>query len=158
MTEKEIYIKGMESELPLTLKVLRAIPAGQESFKPHERSQTAKQIVETLVGEVGAMKGFLNGEENVFKRPDFSTMEQAIKMYEESFSDLMNTVKAAADEEFQKPTAGMMGKFFPLRIDAMRAFANDTIHHRGQLSVYIRLAGGKVPAIYGPSADENPFQ
>lgn len=66
MTEKLVFIKNMEAELPITVKVMRAIPKGLPDFKPHVRSQTAKQIVQTMIAEVLGMKSMLNGEENVF--------------------------------------------------------------------------------------------
>jgi uncharacterized damage-inducible protein DinB len=157
MTEKELFVKAMQRELPTTLKVLRAIPSGQKDFKPHERSQTAQQIIQTMIAEVNGMQNIVKGLENVFTPVETSSLENAIEMYEKSFADTLQTIKAASEEELEKPLEGMMGKFFPRRLDGLWTFANDTIHHRGQLSVYIRLAGGKVPSIYGPSADDNPF-
>jgi uncharacterized damage-inducible protein DinB len=148
----------MEAELPTTVKVMKAFPAEKPDFTPHERSQTAKRIIQTMIAEVVAMKKMLNGEEHAFNVVETSSLPEAIQTYEKAFADTLQAIKDAPEEELDKPMAGMMGKFFPRRIDGMWAFANDTIHHRGQLSVYIRLAGGKVPAIYGPSADENPFQ
>ncbi len=158
MSEREILLKHMEMELPITLKVFRAIPQEQAAFTPHERSQTAQKIVETMISEVDGIANILRGEENVFTPLAMASLEEGIAQYEISFNACRSYLANLSDTATEEPTVGMFAKFFPRRIDGAWMFFKDSIHHRGQLSVYIRLAGGKVPSIYGPSADDNPFQ
>lgn len=158
MTQKQLFIKHMESEFPITLKVIKAFPPDQPEFKPHERSNSAKQLVQTMIGEISGIMKMLHGDEQVFDRVEVSSMEEAAKMYEQEYAKSLEFVKNVPDEDLEKPLEGMMAKFFGSRMDGAWMFLKDSIHHRGQLSVYVRMAGGKVPAIYGPSADENPFQ
>lgn len=158
MSERELLLKHMEMELPITIKVFRAIPADQADFTPHERSQTAKKIVETMISEVDGIANILRGEEQVFKPVAVASLEAAVSAYEASFNACHEYLAELSDSASEEATVGMFAQFFPRRIDGAWMFFKDSIHHRGQLSVYIRLAGGKVPSIYGPSADDNPFQ
>ena len=147
----------MESEFPITLKVIKAIPNDQGDYKPHERSQSAKEIVQTIISETTAIVNALAGNENIFTPISIPSLDAAVQMYQEECSKTLEFVKQTSETDLQKPLEGMMGNFFPRRIDGAWMFLDDSIHHRGQLSVYIRMSGGKVPSIYGPSADENPF-
>jgi uncharacterized damage-inducible protein DinB len=158
MTEKEIFIKRMENEFPITIKVIKAFPADKADFKPHERSQSAKQVIQTMISEIKGMINMLHGDEKVFYPVEVPSLEEAINMYEKEYAHSLQFIKDTPDSDLEKPLEGMMGKFFARRVDGAWMFLNDSIHHRGQLSVYIRMAGGKVPSIYGPSADENPFK
>ncbi|MDQ3018594.1 MAG: DinB family protein, partial [bacterium] len=144
MTEKDILIKSIEHEFPITLKVIKAFPADKDDYRPHERSQTAKQIVETIVAELQAIQKMLQGEENLFVPLETASIAEAISRYEQTYTETLAFLKSTSLDEFEKPINGMMGQFFPSRMAGVWTFANDTIHHRGQLSVYIRLAGGKV--------------
>lgn len=157
MTEKELLIKRIETEFPVTINVIKAIPSDKADFKPHERSQTAKEIIQTMISEIKGIVNVLRGDEKVFNHIEVSSLEEAINLYEKEYTNSIQFVKNVSDVDLEKPLDGMMGKFFSRRMDCVWMFLNDSIHHRGQLSVYIRMAGGKVPSIYGPSADENPF-
>lgn len=158
MSERELLLKQMEMELPITLKVIRAIPQDKADYTPHERSQTAKKIVETMISEVDGIANILRGEEQVFQPVEVASLEEAVSAYETSFNACHEYLAGLSDNASEEPTVGMFASFFPRRIDGAWMFFKDSIHHRGQLSVYIRLAGGKVPSMYGPSADDNPFQ
>jgi len=90
-----------------------------------------------------------------------SSREQALQMLEESVAKTRAAIASASDAELSKDwSLEAKGKtFFTLpRIFALRGFMlHHLIHHRGQLSVYLRLNDVPVPMIYGPSADESPF-
>jgi uncharacterized damage-inducible protein DinB len=159
MTEKEMFLQSWEREFQTTLKVLKAYPTNKLDFKPHERSRSAKELAwtftieeEAMVG--GAVKGQMDFE-NLPKPP--ATFPEIIKAYENSHRQMVEKVKKLSDDEFNKLMKFPTGpnKLSDLRkADVLWAGVMDTIHHRGQFSVYLRMAGGKVPAIYGPSADE----
>jgi len=152
--------KGVyERELPTTLKVLRAFPAEKSSYKPHERSNTAHQLGWTFVIEnnmsLAALKGPLKLGAGAPKAPP--TFEEIVETYEKSARELMTTLDATPEsrmnEKIQFFTGPKtLGEYSV--IDFLWFMLLDCIHHRGQLSVYLRPVGGKVPAIYGPSGDE----
>jgi uncharacterized damage-inducible protein DinB len=156
---KEQYKATYERELPITKKVLRAYPADKGHYKPHEGNNTALQIAWTFVVEnsiaMAALKGPLNLGGGFPPAP--AKFEDVIIAYDKSSKELIDAVMATADsrlaEKINFPTGkNQMGEM-PV-IDFLWFMLMDSIHHRGQLSVYIRPAGGKVPSIYGPSGDE----
>jgi uncharacterized damage-inducible protein DinB len=159
MSEREMLLGMWEREFPTTMKVLRAYPAGKGDFKPHERSKSAKElawtfVVEEQVGIAGALAGSID-----FSKvpPPPATLAEAIGAFEKSHRELVAKFKAASDATLSKPIKFPVGpnKVADLRtMDVIWGMVMDSIHHRGQLSVYVRMAGGKVPSIYGPSADE----
>ncbi len=159
MTEKEQFIQNWEREFQTTLKVLRAYPHDKLELKPHERSRSARELAWTLAVEEsaligGAIKG--NIDLSAWPQPP-STLPEMITTYERNHKELVEKLKHLSDREFQNilkfPVAP--GKMADLRCaDICHMLLMDSIHHRGQFSVYLRMAGGKVPSIYGPSADE----
>jgi uncharacterized damage-inducible protein DinB len=159
MTEKEMFLQAWEREFQTTLKVLKAYPANKLDFKPHERSRSAKELAwnfaseeQALIG--GALKGQIDFQ-NLPKSP--ATFPEIIRAYETSHKELVEKVKRLNEDEFNKLIKFNTGpkKVSDLRkADIFWTGVQDTIHHRGQFSVYLRMAGGKVPSIYGPSADE----
>jgi uncharacterized damage-inducible protein DinB len=159
MTEKDMLLASLEREFATTLKVLKAYPAGKPDFKPHERSKSAKDlawtfVVEQEVGVSGALAGAVDFSKTTAAP---ATMQDVIARYERGHQDTVAKIKQASDGTLNGAVKFPVGpgKMADLRaMDVMWMMLNDQIHHRGQFSVYLRLAGGKVPSIYGPSADE----
>lgn len=156
---KEQYRTTYERELPITKRVLRAYPADKGSYKPHEKNNTALQIAWTFVVEnnivMAALKGPLKFEGGFPPPP--AKFEEVVAAYDKSSKALLEAVMATPDSRLNEKLAFPSG---PKQMDEMPVIdflwfmLMDSIHHRGQLSVYIRPAGGKVPSIYGPSGDE----
>ena len=158
-TEKDMYLQTFQRECETTLKVLKALPATQGDFKPHERSRTAKELAWNFVLEQGlaemALKGRVDFSQPMPKPP--AAYADAVAAFEKSYQETIARVKHAGDTELNRTVQfpvgpGQMGDF--RGIDILWTALMDQIHHRGQFSVYLRLAGGKVPSIYGPTADE----
>ena len=158
-SRKDQYLEVFLREHATTMKVLRALPAGQSSFAPHPRSMTALRLVSTLAGEQGIVRAALEG--TLKMPPEFSppppTWDDAIASYERGVQSVVVAVRAVSDARFDATVPFFVG---PGRIgnvpvgELLWLMLMDLIHHRGQFSVYVRMAGGKVPSIYGPSADE----
>jgi uncharacterized damage-inducible protein DinB len=159
-TPKQMFLDTFVQEHATTMKVLRAFPPAQSEFKPHERSQSARTLAWTFVIEqaliTGAMKNNLELGGGFPKAPENFT--GIIDQFDSEFATLVDLIKKTPDAHFNNGTT----KFYA-GPGKMADFPNpgfcwfvlcDQIHHRGQLSVYVRMAGGKVPSIYGPSADE----
>jgi uncharacterized damage-inducible protein DinB len=153
------YLDVFKREFPTTLKVMKAYPSGQDSFKPHERSYSACQLVHSFTAENGLATQAIRGELKM--PPDFppapATCAEAVANYERGARQLIAAVEKMPESRFSETVTffigpGQMGQV-PVG-ELLWIMLMDSIHHRGQLSVYIRMAGGKVPSIYGPSADE----
>jgi len=159
MSEKETFIQTWEREFSTTMRVLKAYPADKLDLKPHERSRTARDLAWNFAAEEKLLiEGSLTGTfdfANYPKPP--GTLQEIISAYEKNHKDAMEKVKKISDDDLNKPVKFMtapkqMGDV--RRGDLLWMAVMDTVHHRGQFSVYLRMAGGKVPSIYGPSADE----
>lgn len=154
-----MFIGVWEREFPTTLKVLKAFPADKGDYKPHERSRSAKEMAWTFVTEEQAIGAALDGAIDFTKMPPApATLAEAIAAFEVSHKELVAKVKAASDDAFSKNTIQFYvapKQMGPVKVSEIAwMMLMDSIHHRGQFSVYLRMAGGKVPSIYGPSADE----
>ena len=157
MTNREFYLQRREAEFPVFMSVLNALPPDQLSYRPHERSPSAEQIVWTLARElkacIGAAKDGKAEMENIPPPP----LAEMLAMYERWSKQLIDVVSKVDDEGWDRKAQGVyQGKVVmeqPLGI-FLWFILFDAIHHRGQLAAYLRPMGGKVPSIYGPSADE----
>lgn len=159
MLTKQEFETHLKWELPVLTKVIAAIPADNFDYRPHQKSRSAKELVRSLIGEIYMTKAFLLGQsvttENAgsfFEGIDPQTLDEAVKAMEHANAEFILELEKATDESMKAQV-----RFFHRDTTADDAIFNmmlDIIHHRGQLSVYVRLAGGKVPSIYGPSADE----
>ena len=162
MSQKEQLLKSWQRETPITLKLLKAYPEDRAEFRPHEKSQRAIQLSWAFViGQITCQR-LLDG---TFKfPPEFPTapkrLNELITVFETEHANHMEKLQRAEDSDLIQtvklidPYAGP-GQWKDLTKSYFMWFLLcDHIHHRGQLSVYQRLAGGKVPSIYGPSADE----
>ncbi len=156
MITKEILLKLFKKEFATTLKVMRAFPDNKLDFIPHERSQTAKRLMSTFIFEMFLLKMYAFEKEidrAVFKTYAPENLGTIIVDFERESSEVITGLKNI-DEETLKKTIEFAGKNF-IADEFMLMMLFDQIHHRGQMSVYIRMAGGKVPSIYGPSADDS---
>ena len=155
---KRAFLERFRRELPTTLAVMRAFPSDQPEFRPHERSSTAMRLIHTFAFE---NYGLLEGTKGDLKiPPDFppppASLNEAIDAYERGAKKAIAAIEALPDSRFSETINFYTGPGKMGRIPVAEFFWNmllDSIHHRGQLSVYVRLAGGKVPSIYGPTAD-----
>jgi uncharacterized damage-inducible protein DinB len=141
-------------EFATTMKVLRAYPEDHLDMKPAEKSRTARELVVTLIREEYVCKGAMRGD---LRRADFPEsvpqgLGDMLEMLDQIHNEVQATLAQAGDQELNR-IIDFYG--YQIRaIDALWAELHDQIHHRGQFSVYLRLAGAKVPSIYGPTADE----
>jgi uncharacterized damage-inducible protein DinB len=157
MTNREFYLQRMKAELPAFLKVLKALPKDKLDYKPHERSPSAEQIAWMLTSEHKACVDAVTqgqAEWNILPAPP---LEEMIEKFETSVSEIIQKVSQIDDAAWEK----QVQFFYEGKVVSERPAGEflwfilfDAIHHRGQLSTYLRPMGGKVPSIYGPSADD----
>jgi len=154
----------IEQEAKTTLRVLERIPENKLTWKPHAKSFSLGQLALHLADGQGNIAEMLSAD--VFELPVFSQPEA--KSHKEVLDALPRST-AKAKEILGKMDDGRMMSAWTLtkngkvlmsapRAGIIRAILlNHMYHHRGQLSVYLRLLEVPLPSIYGPSADENPF-
>jgi hypothetical protein len=158
-TPKARFLDAYEKELATTRRLLNEMPADKSDFRPHERSNTAFALGWTFVVEANLLRKGLKREEVLgggFGTPP-NSWEAVLAEFDKTREEVLALLRDSSNPNldgsvnfFTGPK--QMGKY------SLEDFAwymlFDHIHHRGQLSVYVRMAGGKVPSIYGPSADE----
>jgi uncharacterized damage-inducible protein DinB len=161
-TAKQSFLEKYERNHANTLRVLKAFPGDKSEFRPHERSSSAHKLAWTFVVEESLMLKAARGEQVLGGGfpPAPDTWDQVVAAFDEVSSDLVAELRDPKNPELNGSVTFFAGPNqtadYPIA-DFLSFLMDDQIHHRGQLSVYVRMAGGKVPSIYGPSADEPWF-
>ena len=160
MTPKEQLIEMFNRESATTLRVLQAYPADRSELRPHPVCKTARElawifVTEQALFQVALTSGF--DWSKAMPSPDVPpTIADIIRVFDHgrrTTADLIAKRDDALSGTVQFPVAPKtigdvpLGAFLGLMI-------SDQIHHRGQFSIYLRMAGGKLPSIYGPTHDE----
>lgn len=153
-TLADFFIDQIEQESATTRKLLAAVPAEHSSYKPSEKCMTALDLATHIAAsEVFFLRGIINGAFE-WKQPDFKTPAEVVAFFDETVPGLIAQVRALPAAKLAAPIA-----FGPWN-DAAATYLNvdlkHGVHHRGQLSAYLRPMGAKVPSIYGPSGDDEP--
>jgi uncharacterized damage-inducible protein DinB len=159
---KEQFLDVYDREHEKTMRVLRNYPTDQLDLRPHEKLRTAKELAWVFALESYLAEGIWNDElakRGLSGKPPqppetWDEVVEAIHTWNRRFRDV---VAAADDDTLNGQVTFMVGPKQTgqkPRIDWLWFLIHDQIHHRGQFSIYLRMAGGKVPAIYGPSGDE----
>jgi uncharacterized damage-inducible protein DinB len=153
-----VLIGGIENEIPITKKILAAVPQDKLGFTLGEKGRTAKDLMWHIVqADLMFAGGIAAGE---FKRPESKpapdTSQEIASLYESSLKAELAKVKALSGAQLAKPI-NFMGAFNFPAVLYLQFLNTHSIHHRGQLSAYLRAMNAHVPCIYGGSADE-PFQ
>jgi uncharacterized damage-inducible protein DinB len=159
MTIAEIFLKEFDGEMETTRRVLERVPSDRLEWSPHPKSMTLKK----LAGHVAELASWgVRIDEGPFevgtrKRPEFDSVRELLAQFDEAVAASRGSIARKSDEDLRERftvtrggTTYQMSKASLLR----RVFLNHLIHHRGQLSVYLRCNDVPLPPIYGPSADE----
>ncbi|MGH7742524.1 MAG: DinB family protein [Candidatus Eiseniibacteriota bacterium] len=160
MTEKDQFIDAWTREYTTTLKLLRAFPSGKDEFRPAEKSRNARELAWIFLAEEKVLEAASAGELPFMQAPPAPALPvgEIISMFEKSHEDVVNKVRAMAPGRLDQTIKVPVGPKTMADVRVGQVFwmmLMDSIHHRGQLSVYLRLVGAKVPSIYGPTADES---
>ncbi len=159
---RQQLIDSYERETAVTQKVLRAFPAEQAELRPHPRSKTARELAWMFTMELSLAKLALRNELKMpmSPPPPPSTWAEVVSAFDATRDEVLSLLRGLRDEDLAGNTQFVTGPKtvgdVP-KVDFAWFLLCDQIHHRGQLTVYLRMAGGKVPSIYGPSADEPWF-
>jgi len=159
MSEREMYLGTFEAEYQTTLKILKAYPADQVDLKPGKAPNSARDIIWTLVMSQMIVGPITSAPE--IRNEDFppapKTLAELIGAFENAHRDAATRVGTMSDDQFNgslRMPVGPKQMADVRRGQALWMMLMDTVHHRGQLSVYLRVCGAKLPSIYGPTLDE----
>jgi uncharacterized damage-inducible protein DinB len=158
-SSKEQLLEAVAREHQTTLRVLRAFPTDQAELRPHPKSKTAKELAFIFVLERGLATRVMNGTLNMTGKPPDApdSIEEIITALEQAQREYEELLRSYSDEQYNDDVTFLVAPRTPgpvKRIEFAWFMLFDEIHHRGQFSVYLRMANGRVPSIYGPTADE----
>jgi uncharacterized damage-inducible protein DinB len=159
----KIYLKELEAEAAASRKCLERISENLFDYKPHEKSMKFGYLA-LLVAEIPKWLKLIVEDSEI----DFATFEhfepkttaELVAHFDENLAGAKKALESATDEVFD---AGFALKnkgetlYSSIKKDEISSAINHLVHHRGQLTVYMRLNDIAVPSIYGPSADDRSF-
>lgn len=158
MTEQELVLKFWKREAAATRKVISRIPQERSDYKADPKARSAREIAwviireEMVLGE-GLPKGVLDWVE--ITTP--ATVKEILETYDRHHDTVTKNLEGLTVEQWERKVPFMFGGQEVMKesgYENVWGFLFDIIHHRGQLSTYLRPMGSTVPSIYGPSADE----
>jgi DinB family len=154
---RDYFKECFEAEKPKFIRVMRAVPVDQAGYRPHARSTSAGDLVWLLASELRDACELADRGELHYTPRAAPGIPDAIAAYEKNAADLEARVTRLDDEAWDRRARFVVdGKVVweAALGDMLFGILFDAIHHRGQLSTYLRPMGAKVPSIYGPSADD----
>lgn len=166
MAIRDSFLAELRQEAANTRRMLERVPSDKLDWKPHEKSfslgKTAHHIAHinywTVITMTTTELDFAGNFEQ--PKPPAAT-EDILRLFDEKLAEAIRVLEGCSDEDFHQPWTMRNGEqvFFTLpRIAVLRNMCfNHVYHHRGQLSVYLRLLDVPVPGMYGPSADDRPM-
>ncbi len=156
---RDVRCDSLQREMPTTRKVIAAIPESGAGYRPDPKARTALELAWHIVTsevqmllDTAALK--FAGEDRFPLLP--GSIAEVVAFYEQHFPAALAAARAMTPEQLVTPVNFYNAFNYPAVV-YLGFVQSHSIHHRGQLSVYLRPAGGTVPSIYGGSADE-PWQ
>jgi len=165
MSVTKDLLKELIEESVITRKMLERIPADKYDWRPHVKSMNITQ----LAGHIAELPGWvsmaftmdgLDFAQHAYVAPVWNNREELMKIFEDALSGANTQLQLAADEQLNKQWILRNGSqiLADLTTGGMARLAlSQTIHHRAQLGVYLRLLDIPIPGTYGPSADDQGF-
>ena len=166
MTLTELFLAELDREAVLCRKVLERVPEGRNSWKPHEKSMELGYLANLVATMPAWIEMMIQTNEfdmmpnGAFReRPAIPTsIAELIVALDASVGKARGALSSTTDEHLMRnwcfKVAGRVVDDRPRHLCIRDAVFSHLAHHRGQLTVYLRLVDSRVPAIYGPSADE----
>ncbi|HEY4959397.1 MAG TPA: DinB family protein [Candidatus Limnocylindrales bacterium] len=162
----EPMLGEFREEAGVTRRILERVPADKLTWRPHPKSMSLGQLAIHIATVPGAIATLAQGDgldvsQAAFEPPQPKSAQEIQAAFEESVRTAETVLNGMTDETARGSWTLKRGDkeiFTQPRIGVMRSIMlNHWYHHRGQLSVYLRLLDVSVPVVYGPTADENPF-
>jgi uncharacterized damage-inducible protein DinB len=163
MSLSSSFIGELQHESKLTEKILSIVPIDNASWKPHERSMSVGRLA-THIAEIPHWITVIGiaDEFDFMSRPYnprvAASSAELLEIFHHNNEEAISTLQNMSDTDFEKTWTIKRGEQVltqPLKKIAIRGWGfSHLYHHRGQLSVYLRLLNIPIPGMYGPSADE----
>ena len=164
MSMCDAILQEFDNEAKTTRRVLERVPADKLEWRPHPKSMSLGVLALHVAGSPGVICGWAAEDETTFKGeapPMPTSTDEILAAHDQSVTKSKEILGSLGDEGLKKMWTAKAGgntlMTMPKAALVRAIVMNHWIHHRGQLSVYLRLLDVPVPSIYGPSADENPF-
>jgi uncharacterized damage-inducible protein DinB len=165
----ELFLAELEREHAPTRRALERVPDGRYDWKPHEKSMSMGNLSVLVASIAGWMEMMINLDQldiapkdgPKYKPAELRTSAELVRACDEAFDKARKALKATTDQHLMthwKMLAG--GKVVseqPRHVAIRDGVLMHLAHHRGQLTVYLRLTGAMVPSVYGPTADDRSF-
>jgi uncharacterized damage-inducible protein DinB len=161
----QMLLKEMDQEAETTRAMLSRVPDDKFDWQPHPKSMTIRQLTTHIADLPTWVSGALTTEELDLATTPYNpkvpnTASELLTCFEESLTDGWSQLASATDEQLAKNWTLRNGNEIYLTMtkgETIRHAYSQTIHHRAQLGVYLRLLDIPIPGSYGPSADEQEF-
>ncbi len=151
-----MFLPGLRNEQRLTKTVIQAIPADKGEYRPDPNAKSAMELAwHIAVTEMRFMEAVANGQFDLSPRPIPGSIKNSadlVEWYDENFEPHFQALTKLSDDQLMK-IVDFRGLFQLPAVMYLNFILHHSVHHRGQLSVYLRPMGSKVPAIYGESYD-----
>jgi len=163
MTRLSLFKTELEREANATRKMLAAVPNDKYDWKPHPKSMSIRQLT-THIAELPSWVGMaLNTDELDFAKMDYTPTQvndtpTLLQVYEKNLQDGIDQLTNGKEDTLEQPWTLRNGEqvySVEPKADVIRMSLSQTIHHRAQLGVFLRLLDVPIPGSYGPSADES---
>jgi uncharacterized damage-inducible protein DinB len=168
MRMTELFLDELERECERSKRALEQVPEGKHDWKPHDKSMVFGYIAE-MVARIPSWVAMAVTEDELDLQPPggpkytmepLNTSAELLRELEKCADQARIALKGTTDEFLGTPwrllVAGQVVMESPRHV-VISDTLNHLVHHRGQMTVYLRLMGAKVPALYGPSADDPRF-
>ena len=172
MTLATLFIEELDREAPRTRRALERVPDQRDDWKPHDKSMPLGRLASMIAMMPSWLAMMVERDEFDLAPPagaerpsssfarQFTNASELVKAHDEAVASARSALQRATDEQMMKPwrllVGGKVVQEQP-RHAMLRDAINHLAHHRGQLTVYLRLNGAPVPSIYGPTADDQSF-
>jgi uncharacterized damage-inducible protein DinB len=166
MDLKDFFLAQLEREASATRKTIERMPEGRNDWKPHEKSMALGYLAAHIATMPGWIAMMIETDELNLDDPSSASVKtqvvdskaELLKQMEEGISKSRKALEATTEEHLNKTWSFKMGGQSIISAPRHEVLANAVFahlsHHRGQLTVYLRLTGASVPGLFGPSADE----
>ncbi|MDE3167602.1 MAG: damage-inducible protein DinB [Acidobacteriota bacterium] len=163
----DALLPEVEHEMAQTRKTLLRVPDDKFGFKPHEKSMAMGALAQHIALMAGWGSGTLTSDSfdmapadgPAYQPPPVKNTAEIVALFDQGVADFKKALASTENDAMMQPWSLLQGGkaiFTMPRAQVIRTMIlNHIVHHRGQLSVYLRLNNVAVPALYGPSADES---
>jgi hypothetical protein len=160
MTIGQEFLKEVEQEFAASRRLIERVPSDRAQWKPHQKSMPLGHLTQFVCRLPKVMSDIVHGVDlDLAGGPGytFEPTETLLQSFDTSVATLRATLTGAKDADFAGEWSVRSGEqvfMKAVRKDALRNTINHFVHHRGQMTVYLRLLDVPIPPLYGPTADE----